>query len=103
MSEERDFENRLRVLERQFDRFSAHFTSELGNWTNIMNEVTEQLKKIRQMIIGNGEKGINDKVRDLWDEHEIRKKSSQGYLDWTFRGLIMMAMTYVVWKVTGWR
>lgn len=96
-------EERIRKLERQFDRFSAHFTSEMGNWKHLMDDVTRQLKSVREIVHGNGEKGINDKVRDLWLDYEMRKKSTQGYLDWIFRFVIMTAMTYIVWRITGWR
>jgi len=47
----------------------------------------------------NGKIGYKDKINRMWEEHQTKKTSSQGLVDWAFRAIITILVGYVALKI----
>jgi len=67
----------------------------VGNLTRIVEEVKDEVLKIRILWTGNGKIGAGHQVRTLWDVHVQEKKSTQGWIDWAFRLAIVLMLGWL--------
>lgn len=66
-----------------------------GNLTKIVEEVKDEVLKIRLLWTGNGRVGAGHKVETMWEAYTQKKKSTQGWIDWAFRLLILLALGWL--------
>ena len=58
-------------------------------------EVKDELLKIRILLSGNGKLGLVAKVDTMWNDYQAKRKSTQGWLDWGFRILILALLSWL--------
>ncbi len=61
----------------------------------LKEEMKEDMIKIKLLLSGNGKMGLAAKVETMWQDHQARRKTSQGWIDWTFRILILMLLSWL--------
>ena len=68
----------------------------------ILKEIIDIKKDISSFLKlwnGNGEPGIGFKVRTMWEYHQQMRKSTQGFVDWLFRAVVMILLTFISIKL----
>ena len=60
-----------------------------------VDEIKDEVLKIRILWTGNGKIGAGHQVRTLWDVHVQKKKSTQGWIDWAFRLAIVLMLGWL--------
>ena len=73
--------------------------SETGGLKDVVAEIKDEVMKIRLLWTGNGKIGAGHKIDTMWNEFMIKKKSSQGLVDWAFRAVLMIFLTYISVKL----
>jgi len=69
------------------------------NLTNTVNEIKDDVHKILILWNGNGKTGAGYKIETMWQNYTERRKSSQGLIDWAFRAIITILVTFIAIKV----
>jgi len=64
-----------------------------------IEDLKVEVIKLRLLWQGNGKVGAGHKVNTMWDAFEVRRQSSQGMLDWIFRAVVMILITYIAVKL----
>jgi len=72
---------RHKNLEEKFDKFERTITGEVA--------------KITKLWTGNGAIGYKDKLERMWEDWTAKRKTSQGYMDWGFRILIIIILGWL--------
>ena len=65
------------------------------NLDNKVSDIKDEVTKIRILFSGNGQLGITVKVNHMWEDYQAKKKSTQGWVDWGFRILILALMGWI--------
>jgi len=60
--------------------------------------VQDELMKIRILLSGNGDLGLVAKVNTMWEDYQAKKRTSQGWIDWGFRILILLLLSWLGMK-----
>lgn len=69
---------------------------------NILNEIKEDVKKIFKILLGNGEKGLCEKVRDIEDTINTQKKNKDVFGQWIIRivGILLaVGELLIAWRM----
>ena len=69
------------------------------NMTAKVDDIKDEVLKIRLLWTGNGKVGVGYKVETMWQHFLNNKKTSQGFIDWAFRVAITILLTFIAAKV----
>lgn len=58
----------------------------------------DELMKFRILWHGNGNIGYKDKIERMWECYEKKARSTQGWIDWAFRLIIVLALGWLGFK-----
>lgn len=67
--------------------------------TEKVDEIKDEVLKIRILWSGNGHPGAGYKIDTMWECYNDTRKSTQGLVDWTFRAIITVLVTYIAIRV----
>jgi hypothetical protein len=73
----------------------SNIDKELEAQDKQLANIEKQVSHIRAMLMGNGVIGIAEMARRTFDWMLLQKKTKNGLLDWTFRGIITLLLGYV--------
>jgi len=76
------------VTERMCQERHAHLEKKV-------DEIKDEIYKIRLLWTGNGKIGAGFKIDTMWENHLKKQKSTQGWIDWGFRILILAMLSYL--------
>lgn len=62
-------------------------------------KLDEDVEALKKTVNGNGKTGVAAKVDTLWKWYEAQNKTRAGLLDWAFRAIITIGITYIAVKV----
>jgi hypothetical protein len=65
------------------------------NLTKEVNNIQDNVMKILLLWNGNGKPGVGYKVDTMWEYYCNNKRSTQGIIDWAFRAVITILITYI--------
>ena len=65
------------------------------NLAKQVDRIGDDVNKILILWNGNGDTGAGYKVNTMWSKHKITQKSNQGLMDWFFRAVLMILVTYI--------
>ena len=71
----------------------------VANLTDKVDEIKDEVMKIRILWTGNGKVGVGHKVFTMWEHYKTKTKSTQGLVDWGFRVCITILLTFIAVKV----
>jgi hypothetical protein len=69
------------------------------NLETTVSEIKDEVMKIRILWSGNGKPGAGFKIQTMWDCFIERRQSTQGLVDWMFRAVITVLVTFIAVKV----
>ena len=61
--------------------------------------IYKELKEIKVLLMGNGKIGIAEMARRAFEYYQRQSKTKNGLIDWTFRIVISMILTFIAVKV----
>jgi hypothetical protein len=64
-----------------------------------MREIKDDIKYVKKLLIGNGKVGVAEMSRRSFEWMSRVKSSKNGLLDWTFRGIIGLVLSFIAMKV----
>ena len=64
-----------------------------------LENIEKQVSHIRALLMGNGVIGIAEMARRSFDYMLLCKKTKNGILDWTFRIIITILLSYVAIEI----
>jgi hypothetical protein len=70
--------------------------------SNIMEELKEiktKLDHIEKLLMGNGGVGVAEMARRAFEYCQQHKQSKNGLLDWSFRAVIMITLSFIAVRV----
>jgi len=65
------------------------------NLSEKVDAIRDDIKDIRILWTGNGALGYKDKIQRMWEDWTAKRKTSQGYMDWGFRILIIIILGWL--------
>ena len=71
-----------------------------NNLDDKVDIISDNVNKIRILFSGNGKMGYAQKIDRMWEVHERKSKSSQGWMDWGFR-LVIVTMLGIMMAHMG--
>ena len=105
--EKLEINKRLLQIERQFDRFTAHFESEQGNWSRHMDDLIKNINKLMDSVYGaNSKPGLDERSRiletkidsisnDLKESKDARKQIFLGIVVGIALAIVNLVMTLI--------
>jgi len=67
---------------------------------SIKDELKNATSKLMLIWVGNGQVGVKHKIDTMWISHERKQKSTQGWMDWGFR-LVIVTMLGIMMAHMG--
>ena len=64
-----------------------------------VDEIRDEVLKIRLLWMGNGKPGAGHKIETMWTHYSEKQKSTQGLIDWAFRAVITVLVSYIAIKI----
>lgn len=64
-----------------------------------LQDVSKEIKSFVKMWNGNGTPGVGFQHQTMWEHYQRMKKSTQGFVDWLFRAVVMILLTFVAVKL----
>ena len=61
-----------------------------------VDDIKTEVLKIRLLWIGNGKVGAGFKIDTMWSDHLKKQKSTQGWMDWGFRLIIITMLGFIM-------
>jgi len=65
----------------------------------VVRETDENVKEIKKILIGNGKIGVAEMARRSFEFMKFHDKTKNGRLDWTFRIIVGMVLSFIALKV----
>ena len=62
-------------------------------------DLKKELDDIKKLLIGNGKIGVAEMARRAFEYMQHQDKTKNGRLDWTFRIIVGLLLTFVAVKV----
>jgi len=78
---------------------SNNLDEELKSQDKKLANIENQVSHIRALLMGNGVVGIAEMARRAFDYMLLQKKTKNGLLDWTFRGVVTVVLGYIALKI----
>lgn len=66
---------------------------------NDLSEIKNDMKEIKKLLLGNGAIGVAEMARRTYEWMVFCKATRNGRLDWAFRAIIMIVVSYIAYKV----
>jgi len=63
------------------------------------DKIEHKLNMLSKIIVGNGEMGIAEQARRAFEFKQSYTKSKNGWIDWTFRAIILVLLSVIVHKL----
>ena len=64
-----------------------------------LQEIKTKLAHIEKLLMGNGVVGVAEMARRAFEYCQYHKNSKNGLLDWVFRVVIMITLSFIAVKV----
>jgi len=64
-----------------------------------MDKILQELADIKKLLMGNGEVGVAEMARRSFEWMQHQSKTKNGLLDWGFRVVILVIISFVAVKV----
>jgi hypothetical protein len=78
---------------------SNNLDDELKSQDKKLENIEKQVSHIRALLMGNGVVGIAEMARRAFDYMLLQKKTKNGLLDWTFRGVVTLVLAYIAIEI----
>jgi len=64
-----------------------------------LDKLEASIESVKKLLLGNGEIGIAEKARRAYNYMRHQDKTKNGRLDWTFRAVIGILLTFIAVRV----